>query len=289
MSLATEASKLLTNKYFLYFMVFLAATNVLGYLVTNKVNAVIFFALVSLLTFQFSKNMAVVLLVAIIATNFLMANKRMREGLENQTTDSSTTDSSTTDSSTTTPALSKIEDKDPQIAAAIPAVQQAKNNQQITSQLSQTDNKVKRPVAAAAVAASNDNVKQVVSNKIVDPNNTDKNQTTDNGEIEGFGDKMGGRKGAKSESAGSRIDYAATIEESYANLDKLLGSDSIQKLTSDTQKLMKQQQTLFDTMQTMVPVLDSAKSLLNGFDVKGLTSSLQNIGGLANAPTATKS
>ena len=52
---------------------------------------------------------------------------------------------------------------------------------------------------------------------------------------------------------------------------------------------MKQQQTLFDTMQNMVPVLDSAKSLLNGFDVKGLTSQLQNIGGLANAPTAINS
>ena len=141
MSLATEASKLLTNKYFLYFMVFLAATNVLGYLVTNKLNAVIFFALVSLLTYQFSKNMAVILLVGIIATNFLMANKTMREGLENQTSDSSTI----------TPALSKIEDKDPQIAAALPAVQQAKNNEQVTSQLRQTDNNVKHPVAVAAV------------------------------------------------------------------------------------------------------------------------------------------
>ena len=276
MSLATEASKLLTNKYFLYFMVFLAATNVLGYLVTNKVNAVIFFALVSLLTYQFSKNMAVILLVGIIATNFLMANRRMREGLENQTTDSSST----------TPALSKIEDKDPEIAAALPVVQQAKNNEQVTSQLSQTDNKVKRPVAATAIAASNDNVKQAVSNKIVDPNNTDKNQTTDNGEIEGFGDKMGGRKGAKSESAGPRIDYAATIEQSYANLDNLLGSDSIQKLTADTQKLMKQQQTLFDTMENMVPVLNSAQNMLKGFDVSSLTSSLKNIGGLANAPIA---
>jgi hypothetical protein len=286
MSLATEASKLLTNKYFLYFMVFLAATNVLGYLVTNKVNAVIFFALVSLLTYQFSKNMAVMLLVGIIATNFLMANKRMREGLENQTSDSSTT----------TPALSKIEDKDPEIAAALLAVHKAKNNDQVTSELSQTDqgtselsqtdNSVKHPVA---IASSIDNIKQDVSNKIVDPNNTDINQTTDNDEILGFGDKMGGRKGSRSESAGSRIDYAATIEESYANLDKLLGSDSIQRLTSDTQKLMKQQQTLFDTMQNMVPVLDSAKSLLNGFDVKGLTSQLQNIGGLANAPTAINS
>ena len=272
MSLASEASKLLTNKYFLYFMVFLAATNVLGYLVTNKVNAVIFFALVSLLTYQFSKNMAVVLLVSIIATNFLMANKRMREGLENQTVDS-------------TQALSKIEDKDPQIAEAIPAVQEAKNNEQVTTKLN--GEKDRRPVAATAVAANGaGNVKQTVSNKIVDTNNADLNQTTDNGEIEGFGDKMGGRKGAKSESSGPRIDYAATIEQSYENLDNLLGSNSIQKLTADTQKLMKQQQSLFDTMQNMVPVLQGAQDMLKGFDVGGLTNSLKNIGGLANAPIA---
>lgn len=274
MSLATEASKLLTNKYFLYFMVFLAATNVLGYLVTNKINAVIFFALVSLLTYQFSKNMAVILLVGIIATNFLMANKRMREGLENQMLDT-----------TGTSALSKIEEKDPQIAAALPAVQQAKNNEEVSSQLSQYKNNIKQQ-AATDVAASNGNVPQTVSNKIVDTNNADLNQTTDNGP-DGFGDKMGGRKGAKSESAGSRIDYAATIEESYANLDNLLGSESIQKLTSDTQKLMKQQQTLFDTMQNMVPVLKGAQDILKGFDVGSLTDSLKNIGGLANAPIAT--
>lgn len=42
MSIANEASKLLTNKYFLYFIVFLAVSNVLGYLVTNKLNAVVF-------------------------------------------------------------------------------------------------------------------------------------------------------------------------------------------------------------------------------------------------------
>ena len=66
MSFSGEVSKLLTNKYFLYFIVFLAASNVLGYLVTNKVNAVIFFALVAFLTSNFSKNMTVILLVAIV-------------------------------------------------------------------------------------------------------------------------------------------------------------------------------------------------------------------------------
>ena len=55
MNFGKEASKLLTNKYFLYFMVFLTSTNILGYLVTNKINAVIFFALISLLTYHFRK------------------------------------------------------------------------------------------------------------------------------------------------------------------------------------------------------------------------------------------
>ena len=85
MSFANEASQLLTNKYFLYFIVFLAVSNVLGYLVTNKINAVIFFALICLLMANFSKNMVVVLIVAIIATNLLMVNGKMREGLENAT------------------------------------------------------------------------------------------------------------------------------------------------------------------------------------------------------------
>ena len=60
MTLANEASKLVTNKHFLYFMVFLAVTNMLGYLVTHKINAVVFFVLVCVLTYQFSKKISVV-------------------------------------------------------------------------------------------------------------------------------------------------------------------------------------------------------------------------------------
>jgi uncharacterized membrane protein YciS (DUF1049 family) len=143
MSFASEASKLLTNKYFLYFMVFLAATNVLGYLVTNKLNAVIFFALVSLLTYQFSKNMAIVLLVGIIATNFLMANRRMREGLENgtTTTPTSTSTSTTTPTSTSTttptisPAVERVAETQPEMKDVINAVTTSTSNDQVKQKL----------------------------------------------------------------------------------------------------------------------------------------------------------
>lgn len=260
MSFAKEASKLFTNKYFLYFMVFLASTNMLGYLVTNKINAVIFFALVSLLTYQFSKNMSVILLVAIIATNFLMANKSMREGLDNPET---TEESPKTDDSK--PALNNIDAKDKDIADNLPKVKASSTVQQISSQTEEN----KRPAP---------------SSTIVDPNNPDKNAKTNENEPVGAGTTSSGKKGEK---VGPRLDYAATIEESYANLDNLLGSDAISKLSNDTQKLMSKQQQLFDTMQNMTPMLQQAQSMLKGFDIKGLQDSLKGIGGLDLGNVAT--
>jgi hypothetical protein len=260
MSFVSEASKLLTNKYFLYFMVFLSATNVLGYLVTNKQNAVIFFALVSLLTYQFSKNMAVVLLVAIIATNFMMSNKMMREGMTNDQE---------------SPALEKAAAADPQIAATLPIVKNSTNNDEVKQ-------KLENAVSGTATGTTN-----LSDNQNIDMNNTDLNKPVAESNIpQGVGEKMSGKKGKSSEPFGPRLDYAATIEQSYQNLDQLLGSDSIKQLTGDTQKLMSQQQNLFNTMNQMVPVLEGAQNMLKGFDMSSLTSSLKGMSALGSAPTA---
>ena len=269
MSLASEASKLITNKYFLYFMVFLASTNILGYLVTNKMNAVIFFALVSLLTYQFSKNMSVILLVAIIATNFLMANKRIREGLENESTTSTSQTTSatpTTSTSQTTPALNNIEAKDQEIANAIGPVKKSASNTEVPKNILATSNDI-----------SGD---QTSPTKMVDVNNEGlNNMSNDSGPV-AAGETLQGSKN-KTTNGGPRIDYSTTIEKSYENLDKILGSDSINKLTGDTQRLMSQQQKLFDTMQNMVPMIEGAKGMLDKLNIGNLTDSLtkMNFGG----------
>lgn len=251
MSFVSEASKLLTNRYFLYFMVFLAATNMLGYLVTNKTNAVIFFVLVSLLTSQFSKNMAVILLVAIITTNFLMANKRIREGLENQTA----------------PSLEKVSDVDPEIANALPIVKRVNTNDEIKTAL---------------------NSKETVEpdNATMDINNTDLNKkVVEKDAPVGIGETLStNKKGKSEEHFGPRVDYAATIEQSYQNLDNILGSDSIKQLTGDTQKLMQQQQNLFNTMNQMVPVLEGAQNMLKNFKMDDLSKSFDSIKALSNSP-----
>jgi len=240
-------------------MVFLSATNVLGYLVTNQTRAVIFFGLVSLITYQFSKNMTVILLIAVISTNFLMFNRKMREGLENETTESGTDE-------TTEKALSNIGDSDPEMADAIDIVKKTNSDETIKAELKKKE------------------IKNNSSKKIVDMNNSDLNTSNEEGP-EGVGEKIGGKKNfTKSEHFGPRLDYAATIEQSYQNLDNILGSDNIKELTKDTKKLMEQQQNLFDTMQNMVPVLEGAQNLLKDFDIGGLSNSLKGISGLGNAP-----
>ena len=274
MSFVSEASKLLTNKYFLYFIVFLSATNVLGYLVTYKLNAVAFFALVSLLSYQFSKNMAVVLLISIVATNFMMSNKMLREGMDNATsTDATSTDPNATSTDMATKiaaALDNVDAKDPEIAANLPVVQSSSSVDAVNAK------KLEKPVRTS-----------LSDNTNVDLNNPDLNKQDSEPAPEGFGDKMSNnKKGKKEEHFGPRLDYAATIEQSYQNLDSLLGSDSIKQLTGDTQKLMQQQQNLFNTMNQMVPVLEGAQNMLKGFDMSSLTKSLGGMGALATAPTA---
>jgi hypothetical protein len=259
MSFTSEASKLLTNRYFLYFIVFLSATNVLGYLVTNKLNAVIFFALVSLLSYQFSKNMAVVLLISIIATNFMMSNKMMREGMDNAS------------NTAVSGALDKVDSVDSEIAENIPMVQSSSSVDEV---------KAKKQDNALKTALSD--------NANVDINNPDLNKQLDSTAPEGVGEKMSTKKGKNEEHFGPRLDYAATIEQSYQNLDSLLGSDSIKQLTGDTQKLMQQQQNLFNTMNQMVPVLEGAQNMLKGFDMESLTKSLGGISALQGAPTIVK-
>ena len=74
--------KLLQNKYVLYLVLFIAVTNILGYLAIEDFRSLMVFIAVAALASHFSKNMIVVLGSALIGTNVLYASSRMREGFK---------------------------------------------------------------------------------------------------------------------------------------------------------------------------------------------------------------
>ena len=206
MKIPKVALNVLHNKYVLYFVLFLAGTNILGYMVMGKITPVIFFAIIAYLTYNFSKNMIIVLGTALLLTNILMVGNGIKEGLKNK------------------------DDKD----------KDKKDN---------------------VIAPLDD---------AVNSNNIAATTPIDKDDEENKSEDVDGTKEEYSNKRRSKLDYAATVEDAYGDLNNILGGDGIKRLTEDTQKLMSQQLQLADAMKGMSPLMENAKSLLQGFDMKNL-------------------
>jgi hypothetical protein len=83
---------------------------------------------------------------------------------------------------------------------------------------------------------------------------------------------------------GSKIDYASTVEDAYDQLNSILGSEGVKRLTDDTQKLMQQQMQLAESMKGMgpmikqlEPMMNQAKGLLEGMGGDGQGGGMANI------------
>ena len=72
----------LKNKYVLYFLVFIAIVNVLGYISLEKYNSMALFVVMILLSRYFSKNTAINILIALCVTSVYSINNKIQEGFE---------------------------------------------------------------------------------------------------------------------------------------------------------------------------------------------------------------
>ena len=104
---------LITNKYVLYLVAFLALTNVLGYMMLGQLQCVILFILIGYIATHFSKNMVIVLLAPLIVVNFLascvVAGKIMKEGF----TEGNTPGEVSTTTTTTTQKKESVKEPEP--------------------------------------------------------------------------------------------------------------------------------------------------------------------------------
>lgn len=88
---------ILSNQWVLYVVAFLSLTSVFGYLMNHDYAPILFFILVAFLTNYFSKNMIIILGIALIATNLLASitnifgPQSVQEGLENADTNTCST------------------------------------------------------------------------------------------------------------------------------------------------------------------------------------------------------
>jgi|UniRef100_A0A6C0LY74 hypothetical protein len=86
----------------------------------------------------------------------------------------------------------------------------------------------------------------------------------------------------------TRIDYAKTLEQAYDNLQGMLGKDGIKGLTSETTKLVQQQQGLMESLKGMGPMMKEAKSMMAGMKDMGSLENMKDMKAIVNTMAAKK-
>lgn len=231
---------LMTNKYFLLFIAFISAINIVGYISMGYIDAVMLFAMVAYLTFVFSKNMTVVLLVAVIIVNLYMHRMMSIEGAETQKGGSTGAPTQAGDSVGNLEALTNKEDAMPSDDAIETEEPETETTEETEVEEEVEDTKKKKPI------------KEGITRKTEDSFQTMSPQELD----------------AAPKKQHSHIDYGTTLSDAYKNLEGMLGEGGLQNLTADTKKLMEQQSKLFNSMENIAPLLAQAQKLMGGIDTK---------------------
>jgi hypothetical protein len=241
MNLKRLINKLLENKNFYYVILALTALHLILYTYRGSYKSIAFLVLCAIIIYNFNKKPVVVLLLSLIATHFFVAGGNVYEGLENKVDEKIKNEEN----------IDKLKNTDPELANAATKVSEGTINRENVKQ----------------IAEAKKNVAINVSSKIKDVNNPDMNESTSTSTEEPVPESFeGGKKGTV------RLDHAATIETAYDDLQNILGSDGISKLTDDTKKLMSQQKNLFNAMNELAPAVKETMSMLEGLNMSEISN-----------------
>ena len=72
-----------------------------------------------------------------------------------------------------------------------------------------------------------------------------------------------------------QIDQAATVEQAYNNMSKMLGPEAMEKMSNDAHDLLNKQEKLMKSIEGMGPLMDNANKMLEKIDNMGI-----NVGGM---------
>jgi hypothetical protein len=270
-SVQSSATTMTTDKNVLYIMLVLAFVNVLGYLMMGNFEAVVFFAIVAYLSTFFTKNMVIVFLISILATNFLMVSKvnyfrnSSKEGMANPDDTEDATKDATKDA-TTKDATKDATTKD--------ATKDATTKDATKASAKPTASAKPSPSPSASANPS--------------PKPTNKASSTEKKKKEGMNGKLAPAKFNNDEDSDDDVDGSAPFASSKSQVEQ--AHDNLQKIGGmNTEDIMKQQKILMDNMKTMQPFLETAERFLDKFNMKGIDGLLGKIGLSSSDTTAASS
>jgi len=267
-SVESHASALATDKNVLYIMLVIAVVNIVGYLVMGNFEAVLFFAIVAYLSTFFTKNMVIVFLISILATNFLMVSKVNYFSRNHLTTKEGYK----------APPQKRNVVQNAVIAGAVsnsmakkPAAPTAPTAAPTAAPTTKPPAAVPKPTQSHSKKTSGEKKKEGMNGKLAPARFNDDSEDED-GVVEHSSAPFPSTEAQKN----------TQMERAYDTLQNI-GSSAGGAMKMQTEEVMKQQKILMDNIKTMQPFLETAERFLDKSNMKGIDRLLGKIG-MGGAP-----
>ena len=268
------------NPVLLYFLLVVAVFNLLAYLQTNNLAAIVLFLVTGYVTTLYTKNMSVVLLSAIMITSVIMClgylnNLSLREGLtdKNGKNAKNGTKKPPKDDGTDTDDTDTDDDDDkkdkPKVSVGEEVIKLATTGNELGGDTGAEYTAPPAPAPAPAPPSDGHNCK---------PGQHWDERTKDcvaNSDSVKNGKNKGGFANIEeadfSLSGNPTMNYRGTVENAFGSLEKLLGSDGLNKMSLDTANLATKQDQLIEAMNKMEPMMNTASKMMEKFQgMKGI-------------------
>ena len=234
-----DIKSLLKDKNVLYVVLFIAVTNVFAYLMLRQFDAIVFFLIAGFLSSYFSKNMIIIMLIAILSTNFLIGTKLIGKKV-----------------------IETMESSEIKLDETIS--KDATKKEKEEKEEKEEEKEEKKPTEPFMHKTCKDKQGKPIPCKI--------EKTKEKFSALSPASIHEGDEGTE-----HKVDYASTLESAYDNLDKLLGSDAIKTMTQDTQRLAEKQKLLMGNIKQLQPMMQTAGKMLDGLNVGQMGDMLTNL------------
>ena len=265
-----DIQSLLRNRNALYVVLVLAVMNLFSYLMLRQLYAVAFFIIIGFLMTYFSKNMIVVMLTSIVSTFFLVQINLLGKRQEGMTTAEEGKEEEEGGEGGEGEEYEEGEEDEGM------EVKEKTAGAGTSTGTGTSTVPTERP---SSMTTSGTDIPGAMREKFTASKEDLKPKKTND---ETFTQKL---RPARYNSADDdsvprhkpKIDYAATLESAYDNLDKLLSSDAIKNMSADTGRLAEKQKVLMDNIGKLTPIMDKASSVLNNLDMGGISGLMGGI------------
>ena len=255
-------NSVINNVYFLYLIAFVSFIDIIGYIIRNEYSAVIFFYLIGMLTFYYTKNMSVVLLAALIGTTIMHFVNNLfgvKEGMKGSKKSKKN-------------KQSKDEELEDELMEDEELEDELMEDEELGDDIDKLidDEELQEEFTLSKDVLEKNKDEERKLNKFSGEMKKKSKEKNKQGYQNNMKLKPSLYNMPNKDQVAKQLGKADKMEKAYDNLEKIVGEKGIKSMNESTKSLIKQQDKLLKGLKDITPSINSAMESIGKIDFNKL-------------------